>query len=56
MESSCRLTIATAAAGRSYLHQPVGLPLVTNGPDNANNNANNDFNRECGRCWVRRRI
>ncbi len=31
------------------LHQPVGLPLVTNGPDNAN--ANDNDNRQGGRCW-----
>ena len=56
MASSSHMTRITPEAGRPCLHQPVGLPLVTNGPDNANNNANNDFNRECGRCWVRRLI
>jgi hypothetical protein len=30
------------------LHRPVGLPLVTNGPDNANLNAKDDPVR--GRC------
>ena len=28
------------ASNRPALHQPVDLPLVTNGPDNAINNAN----------------
>lgn len=56
MESYPHLTTANAEAGRPCLHQPVGLPLVTNGPDNANNNANDDIHRECGRCWVRPRI
>jgi hypothetical protein len=39
-----------AAMNQLALHQPVGLPLVTNGPDNAKPNANNDVYRR-GRFW-----
>ncbi len=56
MENRLHLTTANAEASRPGLHQPVGLPLVTNGPDSVDNNANNDTHRDCGRCWVRPRI
>ena len=43
-------TITTiVATSRPALHQPVGLPLVTNGPDNAN--ANDNTNYHGGRSW-----
>jgi len=40
-----------AAIIRPVLHQPVGLPLVTNGPDNTNN-----FNYWRVRCWSQRPV
>jgi hypothetical protein len=40
----------TAAARIPVLHKPVGLPLVTNGPDNANANNNINNNHWRGRC------
>ncbi len=46
-------TITTiVATSRLALHQPVGLPLVTNGPENANANSNH----QRGRSWGQRPV
>ena len=37
-----------ASAAHPALHRPVGLPLVTNGPDNADLNANHLVRGRCG--------
>jgi len=42
-----------ASAAHPALHRPVGLPLVTNGPDNANLNA---YHRVRGRCGSNRPV
>jgi hypothetical protein len=48
-------TITTiVATSRLALHQSVGLPLVTNGPDNAN--ANDNSNHQRGRSWGQRPV
>ncbi len=49
-----KLTIA--ATRRLALHQPEGLPLVTNGPDNVNANANNNDDHRRGRCCGQRPV
>lgn len=50
METALHTYTTAVSIGRPILHQPVGLPLFTNGPDNAKENAN-DNNRRRGRCW-----
>mgnify|MGYP005671395933 CR=1 FL=1 len=56
METVSHSITTIVAATRPALHQPVGLPLVTNGPDNANDNTNDHFNHRRGRCWGQRPV
>jgi hypothetical protein len=56
METILHNTLTIVAANRPGLHQPVGLPLVTNGPDDAFDNANDNINHQRGRSWSRRPV
>jgi hypothetical protein len=54
MEMTLLTTTISVAATRPALHQPVGLPLVTNGPDSAADMDSEDTDHRCGCSWSQR--